>query len=346
MCAGTSPPAGDKTSRAAVLTVVLSNFNHARFLPAALDALAQQLRPADELLIIDDSSTDDSVAVITACLLRLANARLHRNPANQGVIRNMNDGLRQAQGDLVYFAAADDVTYPNLFAEGVALLEAFPDAALFSSRSDIIDSKGDNQGALATPNPCATPGYLSPQEIAGQLMRNGEWFMGNTTLYRRAPLLAAGGFSIELGAYTDGFISCFLALKHGACYAPEVLGAWRRMDGGMSWSHPASRERTLRLIAVVEKKMSEAGALFPPGYAERWKRRYLFGAQRFNLMHATRQAPSALGRRISAARAAIVIGWWFLTLRPWDVASLVRRRLPTLLSIHGRNPSRQRAPGR
>src|ERR1700722_5047191 len=125
MCAGTSPPAGDKTSRAAVLTVVLSNFNHARFLPAALDALAQQLRPADELLIIDDSSTDDSVAVITACLLRLANARLHRNPANQGVIRNMNDGLRQAQGDLVYFAAADDVTYPNLFAEGVALLEAF-----------------------------------------------------------------------------------------------------------------------------------------------------------------------------------------------------------------------------
>jgi glycosyltransferase involved in cell wall biosynthesis len=319
---------------AATLTVVLSNFNHARFLPAALEALLRQHRPADELIIIDDASTDDSVAVISAFLPRHPNARLHRNPANQGVIRNMNDGLQRARSSLVYFAAADDITYPSLFTQGVALLEAFPEAALFSSRSDIIDAAGRNHGVLATPNPRTMPGYLGPGDIGPLLMRGGEWFMGNTTLYRRAPLLAEGGFAAELGAYTDGYISCLLALKHGACYAPDVLAAWRRMDGGMAWSHSANRERTAQLIATVERKMSAAGTVFPTGYVDRWRRRYLFGARRFTVIQATRgtRSQSAWRGWLASAGAVILVAWWFVTLRPWDVVSVTRRRLHYLFS--------------
>ena len=46
-----------------MLTVILPNFNHARFLDQALGALVKQSKPADEVIIIDDASTDDSVAV-------------------------------------------------------------------------------------------------------------------------------------------------------------------------------------------------------------------------------------------------------------------------------------------
>ncbi len=125
-----------------MLSVVLPNFNHSQFLPAAFDALAAQTRPADELIVIDDASVDESVAVITAHLSRFANARLIRNEKNLGVVRNMNIGLELARGDVIAFAAADDVIYPCFFERACALLDAFPQAAFASGRTDIIDADG------------------------------------------------------------------------------------------------------------------------------------------------------------------------------------------------------------
>src|SRR6266852_1304000 len=125
-----------------MLSVILTSYNYARYLPAALQALAGQTRPADELIVIDDGSTDDSVAIINSCLDRFAEPRLVQNPRNLGTVANLNRGLELARGEVVYFAAADDVTYPALFERGMALLEEHPRAALFSARIAIIDAEG------------------------------------------------------------------------------------------------------------------------------------------------------------------------------------------------------------
>ncbi len=80
-----------------MLTVIVPNFNHSRFLGQALGALAGQTRPPDEVIVIDDASTDDSITVIEAWLPKLPNARLLRNRTNLGVVRNMNIGLELAR---------------------------------------------------------------------------------------------------------------------------------------------------------------------------------------------------------------------------------------------------------
>ena len=46
------------------LSVVMPNYNHAKFLPRALDSLLGQTRPPDEILVLDDGSTDDSRAIL------------------------------------------------------------------------------------------------------------------------------------------------------------------------------------------------------------------------------------------------------------------------------------------
>src|SRR5262245_25848365 len=143
-----------------MLTVVLSNYNHARFLPHALSALSAQTRPADEIILIDDASTDDSVTVIEAHLSRHPNIRLVRNPTNLGVIANLNRGLQMARGNKMYFAAADDIAYPALFEKSLALLDRYPRAALCSSRCDIIDSEGRSAPAMVVPMPGSLPGLL------------------------------------------------------------------------------------------------------------------------------------------------------------------------------------------
>jgi len=310
------------------LSVVLTSYNYARYLPAAFLALLAQARPPDELIVIDDGSTDDSVAIVNSLLGRFAEPRLVQNPRNLGTIANLNRGLDLARGEVVYFAAADDITYPALFERGIALLEEHPGAALFSARSDIIDSEGGVASTLATPIPLRQPGYIAPEIVARILLQDDNWLTGNTTLYRRAPLIAAGGFAPELGSFCDGYVSRLLAARCGACFSPEVLGAWRRHAGGFAWSQTVDLAQARQLVTVVERRMSADVAAFPPGYSHRWAGRHLFGARRFALV---RNRVEAGSRGFAAALCARIYEvamtlWLFILYRPWDAAAVARRR--------------------
>jgi glycosyltransferase involved in cell wall biosynthesis len=312
-----------------MLSVILTSYNYARFLPAALEGLAAQTRAPDELIIIDDGSSDDSVAVITSFLGHFPNARLVQNPSNLGTIANLNKGLAMARGTAVYFAAADDIAYPMLLERGMGLLETHPNAALFSARTDIIDSAGVREGPLATALPLREPGFVAPESVAKQLTRDDNWLTGNTTLYRREALVGAGGFSAELGSFADGYVSRLLAVRFGACYSPEILGAWRRHASGFAWSQTADFTAAQRLAATVRRRIEADGSLFPRGYPRRWARRYLFGARRFALIR----------RREDARLRGFAVGLWarlheivvtlalFAAYRPRDVASVARRHL-------------------
>ena len=52
--------------RSPTLSVVVNNYNYAPYLAAALDAALAQLREGDELVVVDDGSTDDSLAVLAS----------------------------------------------------------------------------------------------------------------------------------------------------------------------------------------------------------------------------------------------------------------------------------------
>jgi glycosyltransferase involved in cell wall biosynthesis len=311
------------------LTAVLPNYNHAEYLPHALNALLAQTRPADELIVIDDASTDNSVAIIEDYLARYPNIRFVRNADNLGIASNMNRGLEMATGDVVYFAAADDIAYPSLFETGMALLESHPAAALFSARCEIIDRRGEVTESLPTPTPLSDAGFIGPERALTELLRDDGWFVGGTTLYQRAMLIAAGGFSSELGSFCDGYVSRLLALKHGACYVPAVLCGWRRMEGGFAWSQAINLKSMMDVIRIAEEKMRDTNGIFPPSYIHRWKARHVFGARRFALIQARRRAVSEGGvirPLLAICKEALATAWLLCTLRPWDLLTVARRR--------------------
>ena len=167
----------------------------------------------------------------------------------------------------------------------------------------------------------------SPEAVARILLRDDSWLTGNTTLYRRTPLVAAGGFVPELGSFSDGYVSRLLAARCGACFSPEVLGAWRRHAGGFAWSQTADFGRARQLATVVERRMT-ADAAFPPGYSRRWAGRHLFGARRFALI---RRREEARSRGVAASLSARVYEvaltlWLFIIYRPRDALAVARRR--------------------
>ena len=310
-----------------MLSVVQPNFNHARFLDQALAALVKQSRLADEHIIIDDASTDDSIAVIESWLPRLPNSRLVRNQTNIGAVRNMNRGLHMASGSEIVFVAADDLIYPVFFETLLGLLQRYPQAAFASARTDIIDFAGKRIATMNAPVPLAQPGYIDGGKAAALLMNDDAWFTGNATIFRRAPLLDIGGFPEDLAAFTDGYVSRVLAVRFGCCYTPEVLAAWRRMEGGLAWSHTENIARAETIASLAERRLRQHGHLFAPGYPARWRRRYMFGAKRFALANARRNATSGGRRVIAFVREMIGTIALFVALRPQDTFVVLRRWL-------------------
>jgi len=263
------------------LSVVLPNFNHARFLPEALESLLTQSLPPDEILVVDDASTDGSVDLISGWSLRDPRVRLLRNDTNQGPAVGMNRGLALANGDWVLFSAADDRVLPDLFARSLRLLASHPEAGLCTSLSRVIDDQGRDLGVYASPRVLAQEGFLSSLRCLRALQVCGPWFMGNTAIYRREALQAAGGFHPELRSLCDGFACQLLALRHGACFIPEPLACWRKTVDGYAASDNADWQGRFRLRERAAELMRASHAdVFPEAYVSHWERQSRYAAAR------------------------------------------------------------------
>jgi len=330
----------------APLTVVVPNYNHARFLPNALDALLSQSRQPCEIVVVDDASTDESRKIIAAYAARHALIRPVYRHRNSGVIAVMNEALHTARSPYIYFAAADDLVMPGFFSESFKLLEHYPQAAYCSALSHIIDSEGNDCGIFPTPIPISKPGMITPREAERHLMREGAWTMGNTVIYRRDALLAEGGFRPELQGFCDGFAHLALALAHGACFIPRPLACWRRLRGSVSDQTTSNIATTIAVIEIATQVMStDPSNRFRPSLIRRIRDRWLFGSARVLLSRDTFPVSDMLAlfptghafdhvllrAFISAGVPQLATGYLFLRQRPYDLLPLIRRRLGYVL---------------
>jgi glycosyltransferase involved in cell wall biosynthesis len=120
------------------VSVVVPSYNYAHYIKGRLETIFNQTYPVYEIIVLDDGSTDDSVAVIRHT--SETNGRdivLIENVENSGsVFEQWAKGIRRAQGDLVWVAEADDLSDPffltvlaNCFAKDRDLSFAFSDSS-------------------------------------------------------------------------------------------------------------------------------------------------------------------------------------------------------------------------
>ena len=113
------------------LSVVVNNYNYAAYLPEALDSALSQLGPDDEVVLVDDGSTDESASVLTRYRGR-AGLRIIEQ-ANQGQLSAVLNGLEAARGDLCLLLDSDDWFLPGYLARLRCLGEVNPGVELFFS---------------------------------------------------------------------------------------------------------------------------------------------------------------------------------------------------------------------
>lgn len=120
-----------------LISVVLCNYNYARFVTEAIESVLRQTHEDFELIIVDDCSTDGSADVIASYSDPRIRTEFHK--ANQGQAASFNTGFAQATGSFVAFLDSDDTWMPEKLAR---VLRAFEreDLSVVQHNLEVIDA--------------------------------------------------------------------------------------------------------------------------------------------------------------------------------------------------------------
>jgi len=172
------------------ISVIMPCHNAGRWIAGALRSVTHQTYPSHEIIVIDDSSTDNSLAEIgrSGAAVKL----LQVNAQNAAVARNA--GIGAATGDWIALLDADDVWYPNHLARAAELVSKTSDVA-FMSNHDWIGLQ-DELLPLPEEFRCKRTEPSSGMDVEQffQLTENGFHFGHSTVLYRLDRVRAVGMF--------------------------------------------------------------------------------------------------------------------------------------------------------
>ena len=91
---------------------LINNYNYAEFVSEAIYSALNQTVKFDEIIIVDDASTDNSAEII-ANFTKLGNIKVILKQKNQGQLSSFNEGFLSATGDIIFFLDADDIYEPQ-----------------------------------------------------------------------------------------------------------------------------------------------------------------------------------------------------------------------------------------
>ena len=95
------------------VSVCMATYRGAEFVTEQLDSILAQLGDGDEVVVVDDASPDDTVAVVRALAERDPRVRLYPRAQNRGYVRTFEEALGRATGDVLLLADQDDVWLPG-----------------------------------------------------------------------------------------------------------------------------------------------------------------------------------------------------------------------------------------
>ena len=231
---------GQLTEKPAV-TVLMSNYNGARWLNEAITSVLEQTFTDFEFIIVDDGSTDKSLAIITQ-LQQLDPRIVVISKPNTGLVDSLNCGIRQAHGKYIARMDADDISKPYRLQKQVEFLQAHPEIALVSGAMEYIDEKGNIFGR--------TYPMTSPLKIRKKILQICNVIVHPAVLMRRDVVVACGGYSEGLTTVEDQHLWMkFLRKGYQLAMLSEPMILYR--VSGMAISNQKKSEEQVRLMKEI-----------------------------------------------------------------------------------------------
>jgi len=178
------------------VSLIIPCYNYGHFAAEAIESALLQTYPPDEILFIDDASSDNSMEVARRYELRI---RVEANEKNMGVVENFRKAVSMTSGDYVVFLGADNRFRSDYVEQCKAILDADPAVgivythfALFGDRSSIVATRIDAQQHPVEPDIFIYRFPANPQKSIHE-----ENYIHGSSMYRRAAYEQAGGYVRE-----------------------------------------------------------------------------------------------------------------------------------------------------
>jgi glycosyltransferase involved in cell wall biosynthesis len=219
------------------VSVIVPNYNHARFLPRRLDSILNQSFDDIEVIILDDASSDNSHDVITSYLAD-PRVRFYPNKTNSGSpFIQWNRGIQLAEGNLVWIAESDDYAEGDFLASLVPLLREQPKLGLVYCQSWRVDSKGHVSDTLEdwTVDLDLTRWKTSfvnegANECKNYLIWKNTVPNASAVLLRKDVFLQSGGAPVDMRLCGDWMTWVRMLQISDIAYFPASLNYFRKHD--------------------------------------------------------------------------------------------------------------------
>jgi teichuronic acid biosynthesis glycosyltransferase TuaG len=242
------------------VAVTIAAYNAEAYIIEALDSVAAQTRRPDQLIVVDDGSTDRTAEWVRdwAATTGLNVELLHQE--NRGLPGSRNRAIRHARTDLIALLDADDVFLPDHLASGIRTFEHGREVVLGFADAEAFDARG-----VVTPSLLAgtlLEGLTFDQGPDGFRFLHGSVYSsllwGNyvpvgTTIFRRDAAEKVGLYDEAFRFADDRDFYLRLSRVGRFAYYPRI--ALRKREHGENLTHAKNRERYRRSQLLVLRKM-------------------------------------------------------------------------------------------
>lgn len=225
------------------VSVCMAAYNGAKFIQAQIASILPQLARDDEIVIVDDCSSDGTAARVAE--IGDPRIRFYAHERNEGVVATFEDALRSATGNILFLADDDDLWAPAKVERVLKEFAAHPEAQVVASRVALIDEWGDELAdARVNRYGRFVPGFwrnIFKNHYQGSAMAIRAGFLGEVLPFPRGKLFLH-----------DAWIgTCNEARGGKTAFIDEPLVYYRRHSGNASQRHGLLRLMQVRINLLI-----------------------------------------------------------------------------------------------
>jgi len=207
-----------------MISVCMATYNGERFIRLQLQTVLPQLGVADELVIVDDASTDHTVDIVKA--FGDSRIRVFSNLKNMGVDATFEKALSIARGEVLFLCDQDDIWYPEKIKRVIEVFHTHSDVTLVISDARIIDAEGE----VISPSYFGVRGAFTPGVVANILKSK---FLGCAMAVKSCMRKRFLPFPAKLPGH-DMWIGVVNEVYGKTFFVNEPLIGYRRHGGNIS----------------------------------------------------------------------------------------------------------------
>lgn len=240
------------------VSIAMCTYNGARYLSSQLASIEAQTLVVDEVVISDDGSTDETLAILQDYQRRSrAQVNIVRRSAPLGIVANFEVALSRCTGDILLLADQDDVWVPTKVERLVRCFASNPEALLIFSDAELVDAENQSlrqtlwQSLAFSPREQRT---IRRAKRSTSALLHKSVVTGATTAIRRELLSHARPLPAGVGLLHDGWLA-LVASCHGTIVpVDETLVRYRQHSAQHTGAPRRDGVRTLSAVAAAHRE--------------------------------------------------------------------------------------------